>query len=138
MHSEIHVFSQKTATTNTNEFLLDVDEGQNYCFNVQAVIASRKINAKSSESLVECTSHGKDRLKGELLPYHSRGGVGVPRLQSQPLLIWFQHSKGNCLGFFAFGFLELFLCCSFILASIFLSSSRVLISPWSTGYSNRV
>ncbi|XP_004582090.2 tissue factor [Ochotona princeps] len=52
---------KKTATTNTNEFLLDVDEGENYCFNVQAVIASRKINAKSSESLVECTSHGKGR-----------------------------------------------------------------------------
>ncbi|XP_006831108.1 PREDICTED: tissue factor [Chrysochloris asiatica] len=50
---------KKTAKTNTNEFLLDVDKGEDYCFNVQAVIPSRKANQKSPESLVECSSQGR-------------------------------------------------------------------------------
>uniref|UniRef100_A0A8C9CRK8 Tissue factor n=1 Tax=Phocoena sinus TaxID=42100 RepID=A0A8C9CRK8_PHOSS len=50
---------KKKATTNTNEFLIDVDEGENYCFNVQAVIPSRRANQKSPESLIECTSREK-------------------------------------------------------------------------------
>ncbi|ELV11959.1 tissue factor [Tupaia chinensis] len=47
---------KKTAKTDTNEFLIDVDKGQNYCFSVQAVIPSRKTNRRSPESLIECTS----------------------------------------------------------------------------------
>ncbi|XP_036726118.1 tissue factor [Balaenoptera ricei] len=50
---------KKKATTNTNEFLIDVDEGENYCFNVQAVIPSRRANQKSPESPIECTSQEK-------------------------------------------------------------------------------
>lgn len=53
---------KKTAKTSTNEFLIDVDEGENYCFSVQAVIPSRKANQKSPESPVECTSHEKETL----------------------------------------------------------------------------
>ncbi|XP_008588122.1 PREDICTED: tissue factor [Galeopterus variegatus] len=54
---------KKTAKTNTNEFLIDVDEGNNYCFKVQAVIPSRKTNQKSSESLFACTSQEKGVFK---------------------------------------------------------------------------
>ncbi|KAM7099815.1 tissue factor [Molossus nigricans] len=50
---------KKTAKTNTNEFLIDVDKGENYCFNVQAVISSRRANQKSPESPTECTSQKK-------------------------------------------------------------------------------
>ncbi|XP_004319696.2 tissue factor [Tursiops truncatus] len=50
---------KKKATTNTNEFLIDVDEGENYCFNVQAVIPSRRANQKSPESPIKCTSQEK-------------------------------------------------------------------------------
>lgn len=46
---------KKTAKSNTNEFLIDVDKGENYCFNVQAVIPSRRVNQKSSESPIVCT-----------------------------------------------------------------------------------
>lgn len=51
---------KKTAKTNTNEFLIDVDKGENYCFSVQAVIPSRNANQKSPESSIECTTHEKD------------------------------------------------------------------------------
>ncbi|XP_004451057.1 tissue factor [Dasypus novemcinctus] len=50
---------KKTAKTDTNEFLVDVDKGENYCFSIQAVIPSRKENQKSPESITECTSQGK-------------------------------------------------------------------------------
>ncbi|XP_045838116.1 tissue factor isoform X2 [Meles meles] len=53
---------KKTAKTNTNEFLIDVDEGESYCFSVQAAIPSRKANQKSPESHIECTSHEKEVL----------------------------------------------------------------------------
>ncbi|XP_030889666.1 tissue factor [Leptonychotes weddellii] len=53
---------KKTAKTNTNEFLIDVDEGESYCFSVQAVIQSRKSNRKSPESSIECTHHKKEML----------------------------------------------------------------------------
>jgi len=53
---------KKTAKTNTNEFLIDVDEGESYCFSVQAVIQSRKSNQKSPESSIECTHHKKEML----------------------------------------------------------------------------
>ncbi|XP_037682521.1 tissue factor [Choloepus didactylus] len=46
---------KKTAKTDTNEFLIDVDKGENYCFNVQAVIPSRRGNQRSPESIIECT-----------------------------------------------------------------------------------
>ncbi|KAL4668008.1 hypothetical protein H8957_011610 [Semnopithecus entellus] len=49
---------KKTAKTNTNEFLIDVDKGENYCFSVQAVIPSRRTaNRKSTDSPVECMGH---------------------------------------------------------------------------------
>ncbi|XP_016013936.1 tissue factor [Rousettus aegyptiacus] len=51
---------KKTAKTNTNEFLVDVDKGENYCFSVQAVIPSRNAKQKSPESSIECTTHEKD------------------------------------------------------------------------------
>ncbi|XP_012516568.1 PREDICTED: tissue factor isoform X1 [Propithecus coquereli] len=54
---------KKTAKTNTNEFSIDVDKGENYCFNVQAVIPSRRTNQKSPESPIECTSQGKGQLR---------------------------------------------------------------------------
>ncbi|XP_024421265.2 tissue factor [Desmodus rotundus] len=50
---------KKTVKSNTDEFLIDVDKGENYCFNVQAVIPSRKVNRNSPESLIECTSQEK-------------------------------------------------------------------------------
>ncbi|KAM9244207.1 tissue factor [Dugong dugon] len=50
---------KKTTETNTNEFLIDVDEGENYCFTVQAVISSRRTNQKSPESPAECSSQGR-------------------------------------------------------------------------------
>ncbi|XP_058992606.1 tissue factor isoform X1 [Mustela nigripes] len=58
---------KKTAKTSTNEFLIDVDEGESYCFSVQAVIPSRKANQKSPESPIECTSHEKGTFTGALL-----------------------------------------------------------------------
>lgn len=54
---------KKTATTNTNEFLIDVDKGENYCFSVQAVIPSRKRKQRSPESITECTSREKGRAR---------------------------------------------------------------------------
>ncbi|XP_037355820.1 tissue factor [Talpa occidentalis] len=50
---------KKTAKTNTNQFLIDVDKGEDYCFHVQAVIPSRRTNQKSPESAIECTNQGK-------------------------------------------------------------------------------
>ncbi|XP_049621743.1 tissue factor [Suncus etruscus] len=55
---------KKTAKTNTNEFLIDVDK-KDYCFHVQAVILSRKENQKSPDSNIECTNEG-DGLSREL------------------------------------------------------------------------
>ncbi|XP_020019520.1 tissue factor [Castor canadensis] len=54
---------KKTAKTDTNKFLIDVDEGKNYCFTVQAVILSRRSNQKSPESVFECTSQQKSALR---------------------------------------------------------------------------
>ncbi|XP_036893020.1 tissue factor [Sturnira hondurensis] len=54
---------KKTVKSNTNEFLIDVDKGENYCFNVQAVIPSRKVNQKSPESAIECTSQETSLFK---------------------------------------------------------------------------
>lgn len=58
---------RKTNTTNTNEFLIDVEKGVSYCFFVQAVIFSRKNNYKKSpESITVCTERWKSVL-GETL-----------------------------------------------------------------------
>ncbi|KAM5320353.1 tissue factor [Glossophaga mutica] len=54
---------KKTVKSDTNEFLIDVDKGENYCFNVQAVIPSRKVNQKSPESPIECTSQETNLFK---------------------------------------------------------------------------
>lgn len=55
---------KKTAKTNTNEFLIDVDKGENYCFSVQAVIPSRRTaNRKSTDSPVECMGHKKGEFR---------------------------------------------------------------------------
>ncbi|VTJ77111.1 Hypothetical predicted protein [Marmota monax] len=54
---------KKTAKTDTNEFLIDVDKGTDYCFSVQAVIPYRTTNQKSPESLIECTSQEKSVFK---------------------------------------------------------------------------
>ncbi|PNI58963.1 F3 isoform 1 [Pan troglodytes] len=54
---------KKTAKTNTNEFLIDVDKGENYCFSVQAVIPSRTVNRKSTDSPVECMGHEKGEFR---------------------------------------------------------------------------
>ncbi|XP_076976312.1 tissue factor [Tamandua tetradactyla] len=54
---------KKTAKTNTNEFLIEVDKGENYCFSVQAVIPSRIANQKSPESIIECTSQEKGMFR---------------------------------------------------------------------------
>lgn len=57
---------RKTSTTNTNAFMIDVEEGVSYCFFVQAVIFSRKNNQKSPESITVCTEQWKSIL-GETL-----------------------------------------------------------------------
>lgn len=67
MNYELSLSQQKTVKSNTNEFLIDVDKGENYCFNVQAVIPSRKVNQKSPESPIECTSQETSLFKGERL-----------------------------------------------------------------------
>ncbi|KAK2492608.1 hypothetical protein MC885_015923 [Smutsia gigantea] len=58
---------KKTAKTNTNEFSIDVDKGENYCFNVQAVIPSRRTNQKSTESPTACTNQEKDTFTDVLI-----------------------------------------------------------------------
>ncbi|XP_068919479.1 tissue factor isoform X1 [Petaurus breviceps papuanus] len=50
---------KKSVNTNTNEFLVEVDKGESYCFNVQAVIPSRRAKQKSPESAIHCTSQDK-------------------------------------------------------------------------------
>ncbi|XP_043855659.1 tissue factor [Dromiciops gliroides] len=50
---------KKSVKTDTNEFLVDVDKGESYCFNIQAVIPSRKTKQKSPESTIRCTSEDK-------------------------------------------------------------------------------
>lgn len=135
--------------TNTNEFLIDVDKGQNYCFNVQAMIASRKANQKSPESPIECTSHEKGVFKGEWLcpagaeaQVPSRGPApaaepGCPLFREKVswfflVLCFFLEVTHN------FRPLEMFLCCSLIVASIFLSAYHVLSSLLSTRHIVRV
>ncbi|KAL6069444.1 hypothetical protein STEG23_009797 [Scotinomys teguina] len=56
----------KEVNTNTNDFFIDVDQEGNYCFNVQALIRSRKNNQKSPESITECTDQWRS-IMGETL-----------------------------------------------------------------------
>ncbi|KAM5256381.1 tissue factor [Ctenodactylus gundi] len=58
---------KKIAKTDTNEFMVDVDEGKDYCFSVQAVIPTRQVNQKSPESLPECTRVEKGVLKETII-----------------------------------------------------------------------
>ncbi|XP_072500166.1 tissue factor [Notamacropus eugenii] len=57
---------KKSANTDTNEFSVEVDKGESYCFNVQAVIPSRRAKQKSPESAIHCTSQDRVVFK-ELL-----------------------------------------------------------------------
>ncbi|XP_027718428.1 tissue factor [Vombatus ursinus] len=50
---------KKSVNTDTNEFLVEVDKGESYCFNVQAVIPSRRAKQRSPESAIHCTSQDK-------------------------------------------------------------------------------
>ncbi|XP_001381814.2 tissue factor [Monodelphis domestica] len=50
---------KKSEKTDTNEFLVDVDKGESYCFSVQAFIPSRRTKQKSPESKIICTSEEK-------------------------------------------------------------------------------
>ncbi|XP_074118844.1 tissue factor isoform X1 [Sminthopsis crassicaudata] len=54
---------KKSVRTDTNEFLVDVDKGENYCFNIQAFIPSRRAKQKSPESEIRCTSQEKAVFK---------------------------------------------------------------------------
>ncbi|XP_074044317.1 tissue factor [Macrotis lagotis] len=54
---------KKSVKTKTNEFLVDVDKEESYCFNVQAVIPSRRSKQKSPESAIHCTSQEKSVFK---------------------------------------------------------------------------
>ncbi|KAM4871324.1 tissue factor [Thomomys bottae] len=80
---------KKTANTNTNEFLVDVDEGKGYCFSVQAVILSRKVNPKSPESNFECTSSEKGVFREMLL-------VGAVVIMALVLIIVLSVSLYKC------------------------------------------
>ncbi|XP_008831889.1 tissue factor [Nannospalax galili] len=50
---------KKTAKTNTDEFLVDVDKGDYYCFSVEALIPSRNENQRSPQSATECMTQGQ-------------------------------------------------------------------------------
>ncbi|XP_028608025.1 tissue factor [Grammomys surdaster] len=50
---------RKTNTTETNQFLIDVEKRTSYCFFVQAVISHRKNKEKSPESITVCTEQWK-------------------------------------------------------------------------------
>ncbi|XP_078497370.1 tissue factor [Lissotriton helveticus] len=47
---------KKQATTTTNEIEISVDQGESYCFFVQATVPSRRENRESPESPTQCTS----------------------------------------------------------------------------------
>ncbi|XP_051021661.1 tissue factor-like isoform X1 [Acomys russatus] len=57
----------KKAGSNTNEFFIDVEEGVDYCFNVHAVILSRKINQSGPESITLCTDQERSIPRGPLI-----------------------------------------------------------------------
>ncbi|XP_075472564.1 tissue factor isoform X2 [Ascaphus truei] len=49
---------KKSATTQSNEFVIRVDKGESYCFYVQATIMSRKLNRESQQTETHCTTNG--------------------------------------------------------------------------------
>ncbi|NWV04398.1 TF factor, partial [Ptilonorhynchus violaceus] len=53
---------KKDATTKSHEFEVSVDSTNNYCFYVQAIIPSRTENRHGQESMVLCTSIGRNIL----------------------------------------------------------------------------
>ncbi|NXC48865.1 TF factor, partial [Penelope pileata] len=53
---------KKDATTKSNTFEIRVDDTNNYCFYVQAIIPSRRENRNGQESVVLCTTAGRTLL----------------------------------------------------------------------------
>uniref|UniRef100_A0A8B9DIZ1 Tissue factor n=1 Tax=Anser cygnoides TaxID=8845 RepID=A0A8B9DIZ1_ANSCY len=58
---------KKDATTKSNTFEISVDNKNNYCFYIQAIIPSRRENRTGQESMVLCTSVGRTILDGMYL-----------------------------------------------------------------------
>ncbi|XP_030135056.4 tissue factor [Taeniopygia guttata] len=53
---------KKDVTTKSHNFEVSVDNGKNYCFCVQGIIPSRRENRNGQESMVLCTSVGRNIL----------------------------------------------------------------------------
>ncbi|KFP28693.1 Tissue factor, partial [Colius striatus] len=53
---------KKDATTKSHEFEVSIDSTTNYCFYIQGTIPSRRENRNGQESMVLCTSVGKNIL----------------------------------------------------------------------------
>ncbi|NWZ77768.1 TF factor, partial [Poecile atricapillus] len=53
---------KKDVTTKSRNFEVNIDSGKNYCFYVQGIIPSRRENRNGQESMVLCTSGGKNIL----------------------------------------------------------------------------
>ncbi|XP_009073367.1 PREDICTED: tissue factor, partial [Acanthisitta chloris] len=53
---------KKDETTKSHQFEVSVDSTKNYCFYVQGIVPSRKENRNGQESMVLCTSVGKNIL----------------------------------------------------------------------------
>ncbi|XP_063263625.1 tissue factor [Prinia subflava] len=53
---------KKDVTTKSHNFEVNVDGGKNYCFYVQGIIPSRRENRNGQESMVLCTSVGRNIL----------------------------------------------------------------------------
>ncbi|XP_058699336.1 tissue factor [Poecile atricapillus] len=53
---------KKDVTTKSHNFEVNIDSGKNYCFYVQGIIPSRRENRNGQESMVLCTSGGKNIL----------------------------------------------------------------------------
>ncbi|XP_029888262.1 tissue factor [Aquila chrysaetos chrysaetos] len=53
---------KKDATTESHKFEISVDNTKNYCFYIQGVIPSRRENRNGQESMVLCTSIGRNIL----------------------------------------------------------------------------
>ncbi|XP_025949985.1 tissue factor isoform X3 [Dromaius novaehollandiae] len=56
---------KKDATTKSNKFEINVDSTKNYCFYIQGIILSRRENRDGQESVVLCTSVGRNILDGK-------------------------------------------------------------------------
>ncbi|NXX13319.1 TF factor, partial [Podargus strigoides] len=53
---------KKDATTKSNKFEVSVDSTKNYCFYMQGIVPSRRENRSGQESMVLCTSVGRNIL----------------------------------------------------------------------------